>query len=182
MPHASCFEMHAYSRRTLCSHHHIGLHYWFSKTSRIPSNTTGDAWAKVGSPLRPRKTASPGDTGLLPPGAPRDTDLSGRGSSIPSPISSTPEAVRSASSAMSSLEECLRRGRGSFLSRVGVRSMGDGGDSRRGDGERCMEHVDEGGEGCCDGLEDKNSVSRSWRRSVTVMPGGRLKSGRGMRL
>lgn len=170
--------------------------YWFSKTSKIPSKTGAGAGGRV-SPFRLRLNESMDMVvAIPPPGKPSETDLSCLGSSIPIPISAAPEADRSAPRARSSLEEDLRRGERpcklgvceNDLDGGGKRRVANAGDDGEGEEKEGREMDDEveeeedlrEEEDACR-FEDMYSISSRWRRSVTVTPSGRLKSGRGIR-
>jgi hypothetical protein len=145
----------------------------------MPSNTTGDEFGGVSVP----NPLAKGSVGTMGAETPRELLARGepRGSNMPSPISSIADAFLSASSAMSSLDECLRSVRRPANTGEEDKDMDGDVVGKGGEGECCPRHTD-AGDAVSGRLEDKNSVSRSWRRSGTVMPGGRLKSGRGMRL
>jgi hypothetical protein len=170
----------------------------FSKTSKIPSKTIGDADCGCGGGGVSAMNDPPlvkGVTGALMGCGGTDVDGVARGSSMPSPISSKPDALRSASSAMSSLEDGRRsRGKVGDVEKdmppppLAVELV----DRSRGEGEWPRDMAEDGegrymGEGASDewregSEEDRNSLSSRRSRSVTVTPGGRSKSGRGMRL
>jgi hypothetical protein len=145
----------------------------------MPSSTTGDGFGGVSIP----NPLAKGSIGIMGADTPREVLARGEplGSSIPIPISSIADAFLSASSAMSSLDECLRSVRGAADTGEGDKDTDGDGVGKEEEGERCPRD-NNAGDSASGWLEDRYSVSRSWRRSVTMIPGGRLNSGREMRL